>query len=63
MTGFFRGPSLFIHVVVLALVEAMLIPFIWGFARDEAVVVVAALGFFLLYFVTALFLATKSGPH
>jgi hypothetical protein len=54
MSGFFRGPPLLVYVIVLAIIEAVLIPLTYDYTDSPGITVLIAVGVFGLYALLAI---------
>ena len=59
MTGFHKGPSLFTHVFVLAILEAVLVPLVHDYSGNWGITALAGLGFLVVYIAAALYAAFR----
>ena len=64
MTGFFRGPSLFSHVVILGLIMAVGVPFVAEWLDSTGLAFCLGFGFAICYAILAIIVAArKKRPH
>ena len=59
MSGFHKGPSLFTHVFVLALLEAVVVPLVHDVSASWGITAVAGLALLIAYVALALYVAFR----
>ena len=63
MSGFFRGPSLLTHAVVLGVIEALAIPQVYAAYKSVTIMVVVGAVIGALYALAALSLTSNFFKH
>ena len=63
MTGFFRGPSLLAHVIILGAIEAVVVPWVWATYQSVALMLIVGVVIGAVYALAALSLASNFFKH